>query len=61
MAKPLASGFSQCWFVDLRSYAAELGRPFELESWLKEHEVNRVLLVGGIDYFGETLPNTEGG
>jgi len=61
LAKPLASGFSQCWFVDLRSYAAELGRPFALESWLKEHEVNRVLLVGGIDYFGETLPDAEGG
>lgn len=61
IVKPLAAGFSKCWCVDLRSYAGELGHPFEMESYLRDREIDCVLFVGGVDYFGGTLAQAEGG
>ena len=61
VVKPLAAGFSKTYCVDLRSFASELGRPFVMADYLREHDIDAVLFVGGIDYFGATLPDAEGG
>ena len=61
IVKALAAGFSKTYCVDLRSFESELGYPFVMGEYLKEHDINCVLLVGGVDYFGATLPQTEGG
>ena len=60
IVKALAARFSKTFCVDLRSYASELGRPFAMAAYLKENAIDCVLLVGGVDYFGATLPR-EGG
>ena len=61
IVKPLAASFSKTWCVDLRSYAGELGQRFDMASYLREKDIDLVLFVGGVDYFGGTLPSTEGG
>ena len=61
VVKPLAAGFAKTYCVDLCSYASELGRPFVMAEVLREHDIDTVLFVGGIDYFGATLPTAEGG
>ena len=61
VVKLLAAGFAKTYCVDLRSYASELGRPFVMAEVLREHDIDTVLFVGGIDYFGATLPTAEGG
>ena len=60
IVKPLAASFAKTYCVDLRSYEGELGRPFDLESYLRGKEIDAVLFVGAIDYCGGTLPR-EGG
>lgn len=60
IVKPLAASFSKTYCVDLRSYEGEIGRPFDMESYLRDKEIDAVLFVGAIDYFGGTLPR-EGG
>ena len=61
VVKPLAADFAKTYCVDLRSYASELGRPFVMADYLQVHDIDTVLFVGGIDYFGATLPTAEGG
>lgn len=60
IVKPLAASFSKSYCVDLRSYEGEIGRPFYMESYLRDKKIDAVLFVGAIDYFGGTLPR-EGG
>ena len=60
IVKPLAASFAKTYCVDLRSYEGEIGRPFDMESYLRDKEIDAVLFVGAIDYFGGTLPR-EGG
>ena len=61
IVKPLAASFSKTWCVDLRSYAGELGQAFDMESYLREKDIDLALFVGGVDYFGGTLAAAEGG
>ena len=60
VVKPLAAGFSKTYCVDLRSFSSELGRPFVMADYLRESRIDCVVFVGGVDYFGATLPQ-EGG
>ena len=61
IVKPLAASFSKTWCVDLRSYSSELGSPFVMDEFIKAHDIDCVLFVGGVDYFCGTLPDMEGG
>jgi len=42
----LASHFSQCWFVDLRYYAQEIGQEFDMDDFLVRHGITDVLFLG---------------
>ncbi len=49
--KLLASHFNKTYSVDLRNYERETGNKFEYTKYLKENNINKVLLIGNIDYF----------
>ena len=49
--KLLASHFDQTYSIDLRYYQAYMGSPFDLNSYLAEHSIDQVLLIGNIDFF----------
>ena len=51
IVKLLASHFHNTYAVDLRYYSVQMGKNFHLASYLAEHDIQKVLLIGNIDYF----------
>ena len=49
--KLLASHFGRTHAVDLRYYEPLMGQTFDLAAYVKAHGIDRVLLMGNIDYF----------
>lgn len=49
--KLLASHFNETYSVDLRYYKPYMGKDFNFSSYVKEHGIDKVLLIGNIDYF----------
>ena len=49
--KLLASHFNRTYSVDLRYYEAYMGKPFSLDEYLAEHEIDKVLWIGNLDCF----------
>ncbi len=47
----VATHFEKTYSVDLRFYEAYLGEKFSLGEYLDEHDVDKVLLIGNVDYF----------
>ena len=56
--KLIASSFENTYSVDLRNYEHEMGVPFNFGKYVTEHQIDRVLLIGNVDYFlmDEFLP-----
>ena len=52
----IASHFDQTYVVDLRYYESWAGQPFDPSSYVKEHGIDTVLLLGDVKLF---LPGTE--
>ena len=53
--KLMASHFDRVYSVDLRSYEQDMGRPFRLAEYLREHRITKVLWIGSTPFF--TLDN----
>jgi len=49
--KLLACHFGRTHAVDLRYYEPLMGQPFRLADYVQTHNIDRVLLMGNIDYF----------
>lgn len=49
--KLLASGFNKTYSIDLRYYSYYMGEDFELSKYIEENKIDKVLLIGNIDYF----------
>lgn len=49
--KLVASHYNVTCSVDLRNYQAQTGREFRLSEYLEEHQIDKVLLIGNIDFF----------
>lgn len=49
--KLLAAHFNRTYSVDLRYYEAYMGEKFSFSSYVEEHDITQVLLIGNIDYF----------
>lgn len=49
--KLLAGHFGRTHAVDLRYYEALVGEAFVLADYVRDHEIDRVLLMGNLDYF----------
>lgn len=55
LLRPLAAHFGRTFAVDLRYYETDLGREFDLETYLRDHEIHCVLLIGDNSYFSGDL------
>lgn len=55
LLRPLASHFGRTHAVDLRYFETDLGRDFDLTSYLREHDIDTVLLIGDNSYFSGDL------
>lgn len=49
--KLIASHYSKVYAVDLRYYKAYMGKDFSISQYLKENAIDKVLLMGNVDYF----------
>lgn len=49
--KLLATHFNKTHSIDLRYYEHYMERPFDFHSYVQEHNIDRVLFIGNIDYF----------
>ncbi|MBQ3559314.1 MAG: hypothetical protein IJA07_07380 [Agathobacter sp.] len=49
--KLIASHFNQTHSIDLRHYENTYGEKFSFSNYVKEHNIDKVLLIGGLDYF----------
>lgn len=47
----LASHFNRTYNIDLRNYEREMGKAFDLYAFVEEHQIDRILLIGNIDYY----------
>jgi hypothetical protein len=49
--KLVASHYNRTHSVDLRYYQAAMGKKFSLGDYLQENEIDKVLLIGNVDYY----------
>ena len=58
LLKLIAAHFHKTSSVDLRYYANDMGETFSLKDYIAENDIDKVLLIGNIDYFtlSEFLP-----
>ena len=49
--KLLACHYDNLYSIDLRYYEHNMGKPFDLTAYTREHGITKVLLIGNIDYF----------
>ncbi len=49
--KLLASHYGSVYAVDLRYYKAYMGKDFSLSQYLENNNIDKVLLMGNVDYF----------
>lgn len=49
--KLLASHYNCTYSIDLRYYEAYMQETFSLSEYLQEHEIDKILLIGNIDYY----------
>lgn len=47
----LASHFNKTYSVDLRAYEMDLGERFNIQNFVQEKEITKVLLIGNVDYY----------
>lgn len=47
----LSIHFNKTYNVDLRAYESDIGKEFKFQEFLKEYDIDKVLLIGNIDYF----------
>lgn len=55
LLRPLAAHFGRTYAVDLRYYAGDLGLEFDFESYLRQNDIDKVLLIGDNSYFSGDL------
>ncbi len=49
--KLLASHFFKTYSIDLRNYESFMGEKFNFSQYVREQEIDKVLLIGNIDFF----------
>lgn len=49
--KALSSRFARTYSVDLRAYGAATGETFDMEAYIEEHSIDKVLIIGALQYF----------
>ena len=46
-----ATHFNKTCSIDLRYYEHYMGQPFDFDTYVRTHEIHRVLFIGNIDFF----------
>lgn len=59
LLKPLAAHYNQTFSIDLRNYEHYMGSPFSFDAYLQEHEIDRVLLIGNVNFYVSDVFNME--
>lgn len=54
LLKVLASHFGTTYSVDLRAYETDAGSGFDMETYIAENNIDKVLFVGTLEYFTGT-------
>lgn len=49
--KLLATHFNKTYSIDLRSYEAAVRKKFSFDEYIKEKNIDRVILIGNVDYY----------
>ncbi len=49
--KLLATHYNNTYAVDLRNYEHFNGQPFDFSAYIEKNEIDKVLIIGNIDYF----------
>lgn len=49
--KLLASNYNETYVVDMRNYEAQIGEKFSFDNFVKEHHIDKVLIIGNNNYF----------
>jgi len=49
--KLIASHYNRTHSIDLRYYEAVMGEEFAFADYLEEHDIDKVLLIGNVDYY----------
>ena len=49
--KLLASHFSKTYSIDLRNYEHTFGEKFDFDSYVREHNISKVLFIGDISFY----------
>ena len=49
--KLLASHFSKTYSIDLRNYEHTFGEKFDFDSYVREHDISKVLFIGDISFY----------
>ena len=49
--KLIAAHFNKTYGVDLRYYAHDMGESFDFDKFIREHDIDTVLLIGNVDYY----------
>ncbi len=47
----LASHFNKSYYVDLRAYETDMGEEFNIEKFIKDKDISKVLFIGNIDFY----------
>lgn len=55
LLRPLAAHFGRVHAVDLRYYEPDMGAEFDFETYLRDNDIDRVLLIGDNSYFSGNL------
>lgn len=51
LLKLLAAHHDTTYSIDLRNYETFLGKPFDFSAYVEEHDIERVLIIGNIDFY----------
>ena len=49
--KLIAAHFDRVYSVDLRSYEQDMGKPFRMAEYLREHDITKVLWIGSLMFY----------
>ncbi|MGN1336992.1 MAG: hypothetical protein ACI4WW_00755 [Candidatus Coprovivens sp.] len=55
----IGSHFNKTYSIDLRHYERTFGKKFNYTKYIKEHNIEKVILIGNIDYFTSETFNLE--
>lgn len=55
----LATHYNKLFSIDLRHYENEFGKKFNYKEYIKENDIDKILLIGSIGYFRDSTFNLE--